>query len=46
MDDKTKTPAELALDDLDQAFAYHNAPRPEHSPQPDPPEYYEYVATA
>ncbi|WP_022702467.1 hypothetical protein [Pseudorhodobacter ferrugineus] len=41
----TKTPAQLALDILAQAYAYYDAP-PTQSKLPQPLEYYEYVAAA
>ena len=41
-----KTPAELALDILTQAYAYYDAPAPSQSTQPEPQEYYEYCAAA
>lgn len=46
MTQTTKTPAELALDVLEQAYAYYDAPAPSPSQQPEPQEYYEYFAAA
>jgi len=46
MTQKTKTPAELALDVLTQAYAYYDAPAPSQSKLPEPQEYYEYCAAA
>lgn len=46
MQDQTKTPAELALGVLEQAYAYYDAPEPEPSTRPEPPEYFEYFAAA
>jgi hypothetical protein len=46
MNDLAKTPAELALEILEQAFAYYDAPPPSQSQQPEPQEYFEYCAAA
>jgi hypothetical protein len=48
MTQTTKTPAELALDVLEQAYAYYDAPKPTQStlPEPEPQEYYEYLSAA
>jgi hypothetical protein len=46
MNDQAKTPAELALEILELAFAYYDAPPSSQSQQPEPQEYYEYCAAA
>jgi hypothetical protein len=46
MNDQAKTPAELALDILEQAYAYYDAPQASQNKQPEPQEYYEYFAAA
>lgn len=46
MQDQIKTPAELAMEALEQSYAYYDASRPTPSQQPEPQEYYEYLAAA
>lgn len=46
MTQTTKTAADLALEALEQAYAYFDAPAPSQSSTPEPQEYYEYLAAA
>jgi hypothetical protein len=46
MNDQTKTPADVALEILAQAYAYYDAPQASQTKQAEPQEYYEYFAAA
>lgn len=46
MNEQVKTAAQLALEVLEQAYAYYDAPQQSQNKQPEPQEYYEYFAAA
>ncbi|WP_323005556.1 hypothetical protein [Pseudorhodobacter sp.] len=46
MENQTETAAALALEVLDQAYAYYDAPKATQATQPEPQEYFEYFAAA